>query len=51
MEICCAQCGAAMELPSGEDIVISDLLRIGAELGIPRVAVASEAATTETSGT
>ena len=52
MEICCAQCGAPMELPSGEDIVISDLLRVGAELGIPLVAMAPEAvAKKETSGT
>jgi acyl carrier protein len=49
MEICCTQCGAAMELPSGEDIVISDLLRVGTELGIPRVDAA--AATTEASET
>lgn len=42
MEICCTQCGTAMELPSGEDIVISDLLRIGSELGIPRIAVESK---------
>jgi hypothetical protein len=26
-----------MELPSGEELVIADLLRIGSELGIPRL--------------
>jgi acyl carrier protein len=37
MEVCCSVCGAAMELPSGEELVIADLLRIGSELGIPRL--------------
>ncbi|UWZ85528.1 acyl carrier protein [Occallatibacter riparius] len=38
MEIRCSQCGAEMVLPSGDELVIEDLLRVGAELGIPKVA-------------
>lgn len=42
MQICCSQCGAAIELPSGDELVMSDLLRVGAELGIPTATAATE---------
>ncbi|MGH9607189.1 MAG: acyl carrier protein [Terracidiphilus sp.] len=47
MEIRCSRCGTEMALPSGDDLVIDDLLRVGAELGIPKVAAPHSTPTTE----
>lgn len=44
MELVCAECGASIDLPSGEELMMADLVRIGGELGLTPAA-ARETAT------
>jgi len=38
MELACAECGGSIDLPSGEELMMGDLVRIGGELGLTQAA-------------